>query len=89
MSQTQTIIRKLQGTVVSDKMDKTVTVRVDRTKVHPKYGKRFIRSRKFLAHDAKNEYHVGDVVIIEAMRPMSARKRWKVNSRVSTARLAS
>ncbi len=82
MPQTSIIIRKLQGTVVSDKMDKTVTVRVDRTKVHPKYGKRFIRSRKFLAHDAKNEYHVGDVVVIAATRPMSSRKRWKVSHKV-------
>lgn len=76
------IQRKLQGTVVSDKMDKTVVVRVERTKIHPKYHKRFIRSKKYLAHDPKNEYHVGDVVVIEAMRPLSARKRWKVNRKV-------
>ena len=75
---TPTIQRKLQGKVVSDKMDKTIVVRVDRTKIHPKYHKRYIRSRKYLAHDEKNEFHAGDVVVIEAMRPMSARKRWKV-----------
>ncbi len=70
--------RKLSGIVVSDKMDKTVVVRVDRISAHPKYHKQFTVSKKYHAHDPKNEYKVGDQVVIEAMRPLSATKRWKV-----------
>lgn len=78
MPHTEVIKRKLIGTVTSNSMDKTVRVRVDRTKVHPKYHKRFTSSRQYLAHDANNEYKVGERVVIEATRPLSARKRWKV-----------
>ena len=73
--------RRLQGTVMSDKMDKTVVVRVDRTVVHPKYLKRFTLSKKVKAHDAENAYKVGDEVIIEEARPMSKDKRWRVISK--------
>ncbi len=73
--------RKLSGIVVSDKMDKTVVVRVDRISSHPKYHKQFTVSKKYHAHDAKNEYKVGDKVVIEAMRPLSATKRWNVISK--------
>jgi small subunit ribosomal protein S17 len=78
----QTTKRRLKGTVVSDKMDKTVVVRVDRTKQHPKYHKRFVISRRFLAHDATNQYHPGDQVVIEETRPLSAKKRWNVIRKV-------
>lgn len=67
---------------MSDAMDKTVVVRVDRTKTHPLYNKRYVVSKRFKAHDPKNEYHVGDVVMIEETRPLSAQKRWKVLRRV-------
>lgn len=70
--------RKLQGTVISDKMQKTVVVRVDRMKMHPKYKKRYTVSSKFKAHDEKGEYHVGDKVVIEETRPLSRDKRWRV-----------
>ncbi len=70
--------RKLIGIVVSDKMDKTVVVRVDRIAAHPKYHKQYTVSNKFHAHDPKNEYATGDRVQIEATRPLSATKRWKV-----------
>ena len=70
--------RKLTGTVVSDKMDKTVVVRVDRTKIHPRYGKRYTESTKFKAHDEKNEFHTGDLVMLEETRPLSKQKRWRV-----------
>lgn len=70
--------RQLTGTVVSDKMTKTVVVRVERTVTHPKYGKQFTVSRRFSAHDAKGEYHMGDRVVIEETRPLSATKRWRV-----------
>lgn len=73
--------RKLSGIVVSDKMDKTVVVRVDRISSHPKYHKQFTISKKYHAHDPKNEYKTGDRVMIEAMRPLSATKRWKVISK--------
>ena len=66
------------GLVVSTKMQKTIVVEVEMRKAHPKY-KRIIRStRKFYAHDEKNEAHVGDVVRIEETRPLSKLKRWKL-----------
>lgn len=70
--------RRLSGVVVSDKMDKTVVVRVDRTVEHAKYGKRYIVSQKFLAHDETNASKPGDSVTIEETRPLSARKRWRI-----------
>lgn len=70
--------RKLIGIVVSDKMDKTIVVRVDRIASHPKYFKQYTVSAKFHAHDPKNEYHVGDKVQLEETRPLSATKHWKV-----------
>ncbi len=75
-------LRQFTGTVVSDKMDKTVVVKVERTVMHPKYGKRYIVSRRFHAHDPQNQYHTGDQVVIAAMRPLSRLKRWKVVQRV-------
>ncbi len=77
--------RRLSGTVVSDKMQKTVTVKVERTVMHPKYHKRFVRSVKLKAHDANGEYHVGDAVVIEECRPLSADKRWRVIGKAVTA----
>ena len=70
--------RTLTGTVVSTKMDKTLVVRVDRTVVHPKYGKRFVQSKKYHVHDEKNVRHVGDVVSIKECQPLSKTKRWCV-----------
>ncbi|MBD3281716.1 30S ribosomal protein S17 [Candidatus Uhrbacteria bacterium] len=68
--------RKLQGTVVSTKMEKTITVRVDRKIKHPKYGKFYAVSKKFKAHDEKDMAKMGDVVEIAEARPLSADKRW-------------
>ncbi len=71
--------RKLrQGTVVSDRGDKTVVVRVDRRIQHPLYRKAMIRSKKYHVHDAENEYRIGDVVRIRETRPLSKLKRWRV-----------
>jgi len=78
-----TVNRTLQGTVVSDKMTKTVVVRVDSMKVHPKYGKRYRQSKKFKAHDEKGEYKAGDVVRIQETRPTSKDKRWRVVGKVT------
>ncbi len=66
------------GTVVSDKMDKTVVVAVERQFKHPLYGKIVKKTTKFKAHDEKNECKVGDVVRIMETRPLSKTKRWRV-----------
>jgi len=75
--------RTLKGTVVSDRMEKTVVVRVDRMKVHPKYGKRYLQSNRLKVHDEQGEYKVGDVVKIEETRPLSKDKRWRVIDKVN------
>ncbi len=67
--------------VISDKMHKTVVVKVDMRKRHPKYHKAYTVSKKFKAHDEQNEYHVGDKVVIESIRPMSKEKKFKVLSK--------
>lgn len=66
------------GTVVSTKMDKTVSVKVERRLMHPLYGKFVKRSNKFFAHDEKNECTVGDKVRIMETRPLSKMKRWRL-----------
>lgn len=76
---TKKIIRKkFSGVVVSDKSDKTIVVKVDRVKVHPKYQKRYKVSRKYKVHDENNECHVGDKVTFVECRPLSRDKRWRV-----------
>jgi small subunit ribosomal protein S17 len=70
--------RVLQGVVVSDACDKTVTVRVGRRVMHPVYKKFVTHSKKYAAHDENNSYHSGDVVRIEESRPISKRKCWVV-----------
>ena len=67
-----------RGTVISDKMDKTITVIVETKKTHPIYGKRVKYSKKFKAHDEKNEAKIGDKVLIMETRPLSATKRFRV-----------
>ncbi len=66
------------GVVVSDKMDKTVVVRVTREFRHPLYGKRVQKSKKYMAHDENNECRTGDIVKIMETRPLSRHKRWRV-----------
>ena len=73
--------RQLKGVVVSDKMQKTIVVEVKRLKFHSKYRKSYWVLKKFKAHSNKNEYHAGDKVIIEATRPLSKDKRWRVIDR--------
>jgi small subunit ribosomal protein S17 len=72
------IKRKFQGKVISDKMDKTIVVKIERIKVHPKYQKRYKVHKKFKVHDEKKEAKVGDQVIFEETRPISRKKRWKL-----------
>jgi len=79
-----TIIKKqnMTGVVVSDKMDKTVVVKVDMKKRHAKYKKTYTVSKKFKAHDEANEYHTGDRVVIESTRPISKDKKFKVIKKI-------
>jgi small subunit ribosomal protein S17 len=70
--------RRLEGVVVSDKMQKTRVVEIERFKKHPKYQKYYKITTRFKAHDEKNEYHVGDRVVIEETRPLSREKRWRI-----------
>ena len=66
------------GVVVSDKMDKTIVVAVERLMRHPLYGKIIKRTKKFKAHDENNECRVGDIVTIMETRPLSREKRWRL-----------
>ncbi len=77
--------RTLTGTVVSDKMDKTVTVLVERKIKHPRLGKIVSVSKKYHAHDENNEFHPGDVVTIEECRPLAKTKAWRVTRLVEKA----
>ncbi len=70
--------RVMQGTVVSDNLDKTVVVRVDRRFMHRLYKKVIRRSKRYAAHDEKNSFKIGDVVQIQECRPISKRKCWEV-----------
>lgn len=70
--------RVIRGVVVSDKMNKTVVVAATRLKEHPKYRKRYKVTKRYKAHDEKNEFKVGDKVMIGESLPLSKEKRWKV-----------
>jgi small subunit ribosomal protein S17 len=73
-----TVIRKrFSGVVVSDRMDKTIVVRVDRVVVHPKYSKRYGQSRRYKVHDEENRFKEGDTVSFVECRPLSKDKRWR------------
>jgi small subunit ribosomal protein S17 len=85
MSETK-VVRTLTGKVVSDKMDKTVTVLVERKVRHPVYGKIVRRSNKFHAHDESNEFKTGDIVVISESRPLSKTKSWVVTALVEKSR---
>ena len=79
--------RVLTGTVVSDKGEKTVVVRVERRVKHPLYGKIIKLSKKYHAHDAANEFHVGEIVRISECAPISKLKTWTVLDRIGTAKV--
>jgi small subunit ribosomal protein S17 len=78
MNESAQQIRTIQGKVISDKMDKTITVLVERQVKHPLYGKFMRRSTKLHAHDESNECHEGDTVNIRSCRPLSKTKTWKL-----------
>ena len=73
-------IRMKKGIVVSDKMDKTAVVAVERLKVHSKYKKRIKITKKYKAHNPENKFKIGDKVVIIESRPLSKDKRWKIKS---------
>ena len=78
MTTEQTSARTATGRVVSNKMDKTVTVLIERRVKHPVYGKYITRSSKIHAHDENNECGIGDTVTVQETRPMSRSKSWKL-----------
>jgi len=79
----KTITRRLEGVVISDKMDKTIVVRVDRQMINKKYHKRFTSSKKYKCHDVNNEYKVGDKAVILQCRPLSKDKKWRVIKKIA------
>jgi len=85
MTKTRNDRRILSGVVESNKLDKTVTVVVERTFKHPRYGKYVRKRKKYHAHDEKNEAGVGDVVEIGSTRPLSKLKRWRLTRIVQAA----
>lgn len=77
------IVRTKKGLVVSDKMDKTVVVSIDRVKEHPLYKKKYTVSKKYKADDPENQYKIGDIVEITGTRPISRDKKYKVLRKVA------
>ncbi|MEX0648575.1 MAG: 30S ribosomal protein S17 [Balneolaceae bacterium] len=78
--------RTRTGRVVSDRMDKSITVAVDRQIKHPIYGKFITKTTKYMAHDEKNDAHIGDTVLIMSTRPLSKRKSWRLVEVVERAK---
>ena len=74
--------KELKGTVVSNKMSKTIVVEVERIKVHPKYKRRYKVHKKYKVHNEKGEFNVGDKVIIQESQPISKDKHWRVIRKV-------
>ena len=74
--------KQLTGIVVSDKMEKTRVVEVETLKAHPKYKRRYRSHKKYKAHDAENQYHAKDKVVIEETRPVSKDKRWTIVKKI-------
>ena len=79
--------KTVTGTVISSKMDKTISVCIERTVKHPLYGKYIRRSTKVMVHDEVNECNKGDVVIIESSRPLSKNKSWRLQKVLSKAQI--
>ena len=87
MEQNRNTRAVFEGIVISDKMDKTITVLVETYKRHPKYGKRVKYRKKYYAHDENNVAKEGDIVKISAARPLSATKRWRLVEVLALAEL--
>ena len=78
MEETRNLRKERIGVVVSNKMDKSIVVEIERREKHPIYGKFIKKSNRFMAHDEKNECNIGDTVRIMETRPMSKRKCWRL-----------
>ena len=87
MVEAQKVVRTLSGRVVSNKMDKTITVLVERKVKHPLIGKVMVKSNKVHAHDEANECNEGDLVVISESRPLSKTKNWVVSNIVAKAKV--
>jgi small subunit ribosomal protein S17 len=85
MSEQDKVKRTVTGKVISNKMDKTITVMIERKVKHPVYGKYIMRSSKLHAHDANNECNQGDIVTVVACRPLSKSKKWMLENIVERA----
>ena len=83
MTETTNPAKTLTGVVVSNKMEKTISVQIKRTVKHPVYGKYYYRTSKLLAHDENNECNEGDTVVIESSRPISKNKTWRLQKIVT------
>ncbi len=78
--------RVIVGTVVSDKMDKSRVIKVERSVKHPLYKKYIKQTKKFMVHDENNESHIGDVVKVMEVRPLSRKKRWRLSEIIERAK---
>jgi len=82
-------VKRQMGIVISNKMQKTIVVKVENRYSHPMYSKTLIRTKKYLAHDQLEESNIGDKVLVEECRPLSKRKRWKLVQILSKSSLIS
>jgi small subunit ribosomal protein S17 len=82
-------VKQQIGTVISNKMQKTIVVKVENRYPHPVYFKTLVKTKKYLAHDAQEECNIGDQVLVEECRPLSKRKRWKLIQILSKSSLLS
>jgi small subunit ribosomal protein S17 len=82
-------VKQQVGIVISNKMQKTIVIKVENRYSHPMYSKTLIRTKKYLAHDQLEECNIGDQVLVEECRPLSKRKRWKLIKILSKSSLIS
>jgi small subunit ribosomal protein S17 len=80
-------VKEKIGIVISNKMEKTIVVKVENRYIHPVYNKTITKTKKYLAHDELGECHIGDQVVVEETRPLSKRKRWKLSKIISKSSL--
>lgn len=80
-------VKEKVGIVISNKMQKTVVVKIESRYAHPIYSKTMIKTQKYLAHDGMNECNIGDKVLVKECRPLSKRKRWSVTKIISRSSL--
>ena len=80
-------VKEKVGIVISDKMEKTVVIKVENRYPHPIYAKTVVKTQKYLVHDAKSECKIGNQVLVQECRPLSKRKRWKLTKIISKSSL--